>query len=153
HESKDQMARLHAIWGLGQLSNRTGRPAPVLKLLADSDVEVRAQAAKVLGRRPPIHPIERALACPEPRVIMDYFQPWLEAHQRLLPLLKDASPRVRFFAAQSLAPLAAPEDIGPILEMLRDNADKDAYVRHAGVMALASQATKELVKVAQDSSS
>lgn len=44
------LARLHAIWGLGQIA----RKAPdalkdVAGLLADSDLEVRCQAARVLG--------------------------------------------------------------------------------------------------------
>src|SRR5262249_36235474 len=52
HDSKDQLARLHAVWGLGQRAFRTGRPALVVRLLTDPDGEVRAQAAKVLGWRP-----------------------------------------------------------------------------------------------------
>src|SRR5207247_11332136 len=55
-----QLARLHAIWGLGQMAecrnpNAQCKPAaalqPLLPLLEDGDAEVRAQAAKVLGER------------------------------------------------------------------------------------------------------
>ena len=51
------LARIHAIWGLGQIARASSRraalgPLPVLEpLLADHDPEVRAQAAKVLGER------------------------------------------------------------------------------------------------------
>ncbi|HWE35095.1 MAG TPA: PVC-type heme-binding CxxCH protein, partial [Isosphaeraceae bacterium] len=44
------LARLHAIWALGQVG-RKDQPAidPVVALLDDADAEVRAQAAKVVG--------------------------------------------------------------------------------------------------------
>jgi quinoprotein glucose dehydrogenase len=45
-------ARLHAVWGLGQLAEKL--PAalgPVRAALRDADAEVRAQSAKVLGDR------------------------------------------------------------------------------------------------------
>ena len=45
-----QLARLHAIWGLGQIGRtRPARMNPFSALLDDKDAEVRAQAAKVLG--------------------------------------------------------------------------------------------------------
>jgi hypothetical protein len=46
----NQFARLHAIWGLGQIG-RTDPQAlvPVLALLKDEDSEIRAQSARVLG--------------------------------------------------------------------------------------------------------
>ncbi|MDB6023583.1 MAG: hypothetical protein JWQ04_3440, partial [Pedosphaera sp.] len=46
----NQLARLHAIWGLGQLGRSAKETLnPILPLLADKDEEVRAQTAKVLG--------------------------------------------------------------------------------------------------------
>jgi quinoprotein glucose dehydrogenase len=113
-QSKDRLARLHAIWGLGQMGRTLpGALTPVTKLFTDADAEVRAQAAKVLG--------DNRLA---------------GAFDKLLPLLKDSSARVRFFTAQSLGKLGRNEAVAPILEMLRENADKDVYLRHVGVMAL-----------------
>jgi quinoprotein glucose dehydrogenase len=124
-----QLARLQAVWGLGQVGRGAGfqtagekRQAgslpheayrPLLELTADRDAEVRAQAAKVLG---------------EGRVA--------EAYDRLLPLLADAEPRVRFFAALAVGKLKRREAVPAVVQMLRDNADRDAYLRHAGVMAL-----------------
>jgi quinoprotein glucose dehydrogenase len=114
-KGQNLLARLHAIWGLGQCARRNPNLPKVdlAVLLGDADAEVRAQAAKTLGD----HQLAEA--------------------GKLLPLLKDASPRVRFFAALSLGRLGQKVDVQPILAMLRDNADKDVYLRHAGVMALA----------------
>ena len=113
-KNESQLARLHAIWGLGQIGRtNTSALSCLLPLLGDSDSEVRAQAAKVLGERR--HD---------------------EAYLGLVRLLRDPSPRVRFFAAMGLGKLGHQEVTEPILQMLRDNADQDAYLRHAGVMAL-----------------
>jgi len=99
--------RLHGIWGLGQLR----RVEALRPLLGDPDAEVRAQAAKVLGD--------------------------LRAGEGLLPLLKDASPRVRFFAAIALGKSGRKDAAAPVLDLLRENDDRDPFLRHAGVAALA----------------
>ncbi len=113
-EGKDLLPRLHAIWGLGQVGRKDRSAYKALPaLLGDGAAEVRCQAAKVLG--------EAKLA---------------EARDRLAALLADAEPRVRFFAAQALAHVGGKETVAPVLAMLRDNADRDPYLRHAGVMAL-----------------
>jgi quinoprotein glucose dehydrogenase len=113
-----QLARLHAIWGLGQM----GRTAPtainaLLPLLGDADAEVRSQTAKVLGD-------VRAA----------------KAYEGLVKLLADSAPRPRFFAAISLSKLGRKECVPAVIEMLRANENKDRYLRHAGVMALAALA-------------
>ena len=114
HENH-RLARLHAIWGLGMLGD-SDRAAPetLVSLLDDDDDEVRAQVAKVLG---------------ETR--------YTEAAQLLLERLRDVSPRVRFFAANALGQCQYKPAILPLVEMLRENNDRDAFLRHAGVMALA----------------
>jgi quinoprotein glucose dehydrogenase len=121
--SKNRLARLHAIWGLGQVARRGGDSLSVLdaamELLDDSDAEVRAQAAKVLG---------------DARVA--------KARDKLIARLKDDSARVRYFAAQSLGKLGRVEAIGPLLEMLAANEDKDPILRHGGAMGLAG--TKDI---------
>jgi quinoprotein glucose dehydrogenase len=110
--SKDRplLARIHAIWGLSQ----RGELGPVAALLADADAEVRAQASKVLGDHR-----------------------YKAATDGLLPLLKDPSARVRSFAAMALGKIGSKAAVGPLFELLRENADKDAWLRHAGVIALA----------------
>jgi putative heme-binding domain-containing protein len=52
-------------------------------------------------------------------------------------LLKDTSPRVRFFAAQALGRIQYRPAIQPIVDMLAANNDEDVYLRHAGALALA----------------
>ena len=59
-----------------------------------------------------------------------------KAFDTLIGRLSDDSPRVRFFAAMALGKLGRSEAVGPLLELLRDNADKDPYLRHAAVMGL-----------------
>ncbi|HRP04779.1 MAG TPA: HEAT repeat domain-containing protein, partial [Opitutaceae bacterium] len=109
-----QLARIHAIWALGQVGhNHPEAFRPILPLLADSDAEVRAQSAKVL--------VDGHIAA---------------AYEPLLAALKDSSSRVRFFAAQSLGKLARKESTPALIELIRENADHDLYLRHAGVMGL-----------------
>lgn len=111
----NRLTRLHAIWGLGQIGRRTPSTLEgVMLLLSDRDAEVRAQAAKVLG---------------EARAEF--------ATGRLIGLLRDKEPRVRFFAALSLGKLANPAAIDPLLNVLAENNDTDPMLRHAAVMGLA----------------
>jgi quinoprotein glucose dehydrogenase len=125
----DRMARLHAMWGLGQIARQQrGVLEPLIALTADKDGEVRAQACKVLGDG----------GC-------------LDAFRALVEALKDPQPRVRYFATQSLGKLGKVDAVAPILDMLRDNADKDAYLRHAAVVALVRVADRETINaVAKD---
>ncbi|MDR3622322.1 MAG: HEAT repeat domain-containing protein [Paludisphaera borealis] len=129
-ESKAPLARLHAIWGLGQVGRREASVhATLADLLTDADPEVRAQAAKTLGD-------DRAAS----------------AGDRLVPLLADANPRVRFFAAIALGRMGRREAAGPLVEMARKDGD-DAYLRHAAVMGLIGAGDLEtLARAAKDDS-
>lgn len=116
----NQLARLHSIWGLGQVSARLKMATaksealrPLQKLLVDKDAEVRAQAAKVLG---------------DARIP--------NAFAGLVKLLRDAQDRPRFFAAMALGKLGRKESVPPLLQLLRENNNHDRYLRHAGVMGL-----------------
>ena len=127
----NQIARIHGIWGLGQIGRK--QPAALTSLtalLSDADAEIRAQAAKVLG---------------EAREA--------KAYGKLIELLKDRNLRVRFFAAQGLAKFGKPDAVAPTIAMLRENADKDLFLRHAGIMVLAKCADKSsLVSAGKDAS-
>lgn len=114
-----QLQRLHAIWAIGQRLRR-GTSEQLLQLLRgllvnDQDLEVRSQVAKILGE------------------VRDR-----ESVPLLIELLKNDSARLRFFAAEALGRIGNPAAVDPLFDMLAKNADSDLYIRHAGVVALAS---------------
>jgi putative membrane-bound dehydrogenase-like protein len=109
-----QLARIHGLWGIGQLARRDTQHAALLtEFLEDPDSEIRAQAAKVIGD------------------VRD-----VRAGDALRPLLADDSPRARFFAAEALGRLAYRPAIPDLVRMLADNNDRDVNLRHAGSLAL-----------------
>jgi len=113
-----QLARMHAIWGLGVADRRAGGGTRAGALLQDftwhDDPETRAQAAKVLG--------DIAFA---------------PAHEDLLGLAFDTSPRVAYHALIALGKIGDPEAIDAVAEVLWSNGNEDTWIRHACVMALA----------------
>ncbi len=110
------LARLHAIWGIGQLARKDARhAAPLVAFLTDPDAEVRAQAARMTG---------------DVR--------YGAAGTALMPLLKDPAPRVRFFAAEALGRIAHKPAAAALVEMIAANDERDVYLRHAGSLALAA---------------
>jgi quinoprotein glucose dehydrogenase len=125
------LARLHGIWGLGQIAAKNINALnPLPLLLTDADPEVRAQAAKVLG---------------------DYKV--AASGAKLIALLKDKETRVRFFAAISLGKIGFKAAFEPLCAMLAENNDRDPILRHGGVMGLVGCATAQQVaaKVADPS--
>jgi len=112
--SSNQFARIHAIWGLGQILRKNPTEHAVLiNLLQDADSEIRAQAAKVLGDANTT-----------------------AATEKLLPLLADKNPRAQLYAAQALGRIRAESAIAPLVDMLEANNEQDVYLRHAGAIAL-----------------
>ncbi len=110
----EPLARLHAIWGLGQLARKNPDAVkPVVPLLDDADPEVKAQAAKAIG---------------------DAKFPGSEA--KLVALLGDPAPRVKHFAATALGKLRHRPAVGPLFDVLKANKDADPFLRHAAVAAL-----------------
>jgi HEAT repeat protein len=113
--AEHQLARIHGLWGIGQLARKDPQHTVLLtELLDDPDSEIRAQAARLIGD------------------VRD-----VRAGDALRPLLDDDSPRVRFFAAEALGRLAYTPAIPDLVSMLADNNDRDANLRHAGSLALA----------------
>jgi quinoprotein glucose dehydrogenase len=114
-QTDHQLARVHAIWGISQFARKELKHAALLvPLLKDQDPEIRAQAAKWIGD-------------------VRYKQ----AGDQLIELLKDEYARARFFAAEALGRTEHVPAVEEIIEMLRANNDEDAYLRHAGSLALA----------------
>lgn len=109
-----QLARIHALWALGQIARTDRTVARELpRFLADPEAEIQAQAAKLVG---------------DLRLN--------EAGDSLIAQLKETSPRVAFFAAQSLGKLARGDAASALLERARTNEDRDLTLRHALVMGL-----------------
>ncbi|HEV8083020.1 MAG TPA: HEAT repeat domain-containing protein [Chitinophagaceae bacterium] len=114
-QTDNQLARVNSIWGVSQLARQDKKYAAILlPLLQDKDPEIRAQAAKWLGDIK-----------------------YKDAAKNLVPLLKDPNSRTRFFAAEALGRIMYEPAVEPIIEMLKENNDEDAYLRHAGSLALA----------------
>lgn len=126
-----QLARVHGIWGVGQLAREQQNAAKSLVgYLQDSDPEIRTQVAKVLG---------------DVR-----YNP---AAQKIIPLLKDKHARARMYAAEALGRMKHQAAVQPIVDMLEANDDKDVYLRHAGAVALARIGDAEAVTALHEHSS
>ncbi len=111
----NQLRQIHAIWGISQLARKDDLYAQdLIALLSSEDVELRAQAAKMLG---------------DIR--------YKGAADSLIPLLQDPGARVRFFAAEALGRCRISNAQDGLIQMLLENDDEDAYLRHAGSLALA----------------
>lgn len=113
-QTENQLARVHAIWGTGQLlARKKGDAKVLLGLLKDKDPEIIAQAAKVLGD-------------------VRYKQ----AGNSLVPLLADDNPRVQFYAAQALGRIGHKAAVPGLIDLLKKNNDSDLFIRHAATLAL-----------------
>ncbi len=126
------LGRLHAVWGLTQfgVAGRGQFNDMLVRLLGDKDSEVRAQAAKGLGD------IKYA-----------------KAQDALVKALQDPEPRVQFFAAQSLGKLGHAASVTPLLGLIERNDNKDEYLRHAAVHALARIGNDATLDAAAESKS
>ena len=118
-----QLARIHGLWGYGQLLRRRAADgADVAPLLRDADPEIRAQTAKILG--------DAALTGAR------------REGRSLLPLLNDAASRVRLQAAIALGKYGDAGAVDALLAM----AERDATVpvlRHAVTSGLTGCATAD----------
>lgn len=113
-EEKNQLARIHSIWGIGQIAaNKLERAEPLVGLLNDKDPEIIAQALKVLGD-----------------------VKYAEAAHAIIPILAHENDRVKFYAAQALGRIKQKDAVEPLFNMISTNKDKDVYLRHAAVVAL-----------------
>ena len=115
------LARLHGIWGLGQLGRHDAAVLkPLLDLMSDQNPEVRSQMARVCGDAA-----------------------FLDAGPGLAKLVKDQNHRVRSLAAIAIGKLKYRPAFPPLLEALVENADADQTLRHALIMGLVGAALPE----------
>ena len=170
----NRLARIHAIWGLGQavrqdprlcgssppfsadiVADYKARRKALWMLASDDDSEIRAQVCRVITESRPrtaeewdiVNERRKALS-PQRRLIPDSLLRVHTYHPRtnatLIKLLKDESPRVRSLAALALRSSARPT-VKPLLKMLDENSTNDPVVRHAASIGLARAETATLV--------
>jgi len=109
-----ELVRIHAVWGLGQLARTDGKFAQdLLQFLDDSNPEVKAQTAKVLGDAS--------------------YQP---ASESLLSILNDSAPRVQYFAAEALGKIGYQPAFEPIANLIANLGETDPHLRHGLIHAL-----------------
>lgn len=118
-DESDTLAIIHSLWGLAQM--KAFDAALFEKLSKNKDAELRAQALRY--------------AADSGAIVLN----------GLKELIKDESPRVRYFAAMFvwkshlISKTCLSTQINEaLLEMLAENNNQDAYLRHAGVLALTS---------------
>jgi len=112
--SKNQLARIHSIWGMAMMMRRGYDGGDALEsLLLDADEEIIAQTAKMIGDLR-----------------------YAAAGETLVGLLGHPSTRVRFFAMEALGRTENQAALQPILAMLREDDGKDTWLRHGGMVAL-----------------
>jgi len=110
----NQLARIHGIWGIGQLAaNDVNQANSLLSYIEDNDAEIVAQVTKVLGD-----------------------VKFTDAGDKFVSLLQHENPRVKLYAAQAIGRIAYEPAIDGLLKMLQTNNDEDVYLRHAAVLAL-----------------
>ena len=135
-QSSNPVERLHGVWGLGIIARRGSAMSPsenwkaseqpaatlelrtqaskvLISLLGHSDLEVRANAIRALSEAP----------------VTGNDLP-------LAKLILDPSPKVRAFASIAAGRLGADKFLPEVCQMIKENADKDTVLRHAGVMAI-----------------
>jgi putative heme-binding domain-containing protein len=111
-QTTHRLARLHGIWGLGQLGREQSELVePLLPLLSDSDPEVRSQVAKIMGE-------------------VEY----TSAAEGLLRLLDDVEARPRFFGAIALGRIGYEEAFEPLVRMIARDGPEDPFLRQAGIV-------------------
>ena len=135
-KSQNPLARLHAVWGLGMIArkHRGNGWGELLALAADKDVEVKRAAVEQLGNvvQPTINTVP----------------PASKVQAAMLKLLTNPSDRVKAAAAVAYGKIGSAEPLTavtpnaemsfftPLFDILKANADKDPYLRHAAVMGL-----------------
>ena len=113
--SNNQLARIHSMWGISQhaRSGDAEKAKFLISYLKDKDLEICAQAAKMLGD------VKYKPAVPF-----------------LITALENIDARVQMFCVEALGRIEAQDGVIPILKTLKKNDGKDAWLRAAGMIAL-----------------
>lgn len=129
--SLPQMQRIHSVWGIAQLArNGAADGSLLLGLLDDADLEVKAQAIKMLGD------IRYA-----------------KAGNKIISDLKNNSQRIQMLSAEALGRMQYPGAKQGLIDLLVENDDKDVFIRHAASYALSRIGDAEVLIAQKDSPS
>jgi putative membrane-bound dehydrogenase-like protein len=110
----DQLARIHALWGLGQLARKDILlGTEFISYLSDNDTEIIAQAVKIIGDLR-----------------------YKEGIGAILPFINHENDRIKLLATEAAGRIGANEAMSMIVQMVEKNNDKDMWLRHAGAIAL-----------------
>lgn len=123
--ANSQLKRIHGLWGMAQMS-RSQNPnyiTAIVPYVKDTDDEIAAQAAKMLGD-------VKYKGKDAGKVITDV-------------LLTHSSLRVQLLATEALGRMEYEPAVRAILAMLEKNNDTDKWLRHAGAIALSRIAGTE----------
>ena len=113
-QKDNELARLHGLWGLGQLSRKDFAVNQQLVSFAkDDNWRVRSQLAKVLGESK-----DSAV------------------YSVVAELLNDENKRVQFFAATAMGKLGGEKAVDALIKLAEENSDSDVYLRHSIVAGL-----------------
>jgi len=114
-QTESRLARIHGIWGVGQMARKGDLQYAdaLVPLLSDQDSEIMVQAAKTLG---------------DIR--------YKETAGHIVPLLDNASLRVQMHAVEALGRMGYEPAFEQVITLLEKNNDQDIWLRHAGMIAL-----------------
>ncbi|MDY3559337.1 HEAT repeat domain-containing protein [Gemmata sp. JC673] len=135
-DGKNRLARLHAVWGLGQISHKSSEAVrSLVEALGDSDGEVRRAAVEQIGKvsSPSVAKVQALLTDPDDRV----------KAAAAVAFGKISRPKL------SVLPTGELSTFTPLFDLLRANNDKDPYLRNAAVIGLVKLTTNpvDLVNV------
>jgi len=108
--------RLHGVWGLSNLSRLQGdaeAAKQLVELCAADDAKIRGQAVQALGDAGHKAGLDAAIA-----------------------LLTDPDPRTRMLAAIATGKLGTSKQVPALMALVKDNNDKDEYLRHGAVQGM-----------------
>lgn len=112
-----EIARIHALWGLGQIGDKSVGPRLPLEA---RQTELRAQATKIAGEL-------RSQ----------------EVFEKLAARSHDPEPRVRYHGLMALGKLGNPRALHHFVANLELNGEKDAFLRHAAIVGLSRVGTAD----------
>lgn len=135
--SGNRIERIHGIWGLGIIARRGSTPSPTGEFASLPKKGLREEAAKAII--PLINDPDPEIRVQALRVIAD-----AGVAGDLLPLgklLSDDSFRVRFAAGIAIGKTKSLGHYSAVIDFIRKNNNRDAYLRHAGIYALEHMST------------